>query len=107
MIINCFPDANLEIKVPSANCDNRKELIKFALSFNGYQWADGGPDKVGEIYKQVKEKIKEGKLGEISLEELRCCLFWRQRAHRWNGEDYGNEEYKYWIKLIREKLASL
>lgn len=99
----CFPLNDKQINIPSSNCEDRKQLIDFALSFNAYQYIDGGTNAVSDLYKRVKELLlNHDGIEDVSLEDLRCCLFWRQRANRWN---YINdiEEYQYWVNLIRKK----
>jgi hypothetical protein len=97
-----FPPKDKQIEIPKPNCQERKELVEFALSFNGYQYVNSGVTGLSELYRQVKEKLRDGDLSAVTMEELRCCLFWKQRANRWNDiEDI--HEYQYWVDLIRRK----
>lgn len=99
-----FPDNGEEIEVPSIDASD-KELSTFALSFNGYKFLDEGPEKISAINHKIANIINNDKdgLSKISMEELRCSLFWQQRLDRWN-QNFHREEYIKWINLIKEKL---
>lgn len=100
-----FPDNDKEIEVPNIEASD-EELSEFALSFNGYKFLDGGPEKISIVHAKTVTLIQNDKdwLSKVSIEDLRCGLFWQQRGDRWH-EDFQREEYIMWVKLIKEKLS--
>jgi hypothetical protein len=61
-----------------------KNIIDFALNFNGYE-AAGSCDKCVEISKAHKDE---------TLTDLRICLFYEARRNYWSG-GYGPRGYDF------------
>ncbi|QNI67213.1 hypothetical protein SynBMKMC1_01129 [Synechococcus sp. BMK-MC-1] len=61
-------------RIPAAD-GNRRSLIGFAHTFNGYAFLAG---------EEPSERLS-GDWSDLSLSELRCLLFWQVRSDRWSG----------------------
>jgi hypothetical protein len=81
------------------------EIIDFSLSFNGYHYINGGPEKLADLWDKVIPLLNSGSLDQVSLEDIRACLFWLQRADRWTGSEYDKDEYIWFIEKIRIKMG--
>jgi hypothetical protein len=96
-----------ESDVPAPDAGWR-EIGRFALSFNGYEWC-GSFGECAEAGDRALEAFREtGALPE-SLTELRTCLFFEQRRWRHFGLD-PDEEAMYYVSAlvgaIREKVRA-
>lgn len=98
--------------VPSP--DNPKACRAFALTFDGYKYADGGPAELADLI-ETFPRNDEGfwDYKRITVDQARASLFWEQRATRWNvqGSSYADEEWGRFerhavecVRLIRHKL---
>lgn len=88
------------LKIPDAN-SSWEIIAEFALSFNGYHFVKGGPTELSLLYDKAALDPTSA-----SLDELRACLFFLQRAARWNdNEGCGSdlEEANTLLDLMREK----
>lgn len=112
IMLDYFPTNGRKIELPEQNCQDLSALCEFALSFNGYKFTLGGPCELSSLWDSVFERfdaiqadyISAESLEKVSIEELRCCLFFQQRGDRWN-QDYGStEDYNIWVNLIRRKM---
>jgi hypothetical protein len=71
------------------------EIADFALTFDGYGYAESRcPDKdptsaAGRLYREVCEALDAdgGAAADLTLDDLRCALFYHQRMVRWNEPD--------------------
>jgi hypothetical protein len=78
------------LQLPNSNASLR-ELCDFAISFPGYKYAGGNVLELAALYERVQNLIctdyviDHSKLHLVSVNDLRACLFWDQRAARWNG----------------------
>jgi len=107
-----IPDEDLKLKhVPSPNADF-PTIWEFALTFDGY--AEVGDRACGIFANHVADEMPAEERKELSLKELRACLFFEQRRWRQNpsGEPdpdpkYDVEEKKHirgLVRLIRARL---
>ena len=86
-------------KIPNPE-DPYWDWIKFAFTINGYD-ISGGSQACADLSKKVLKNPSQA-----SLTELRCALFFQQRADKWGGEysDGPEENAKTLIKLIKERV---
>lgn len=69
------------IRVPSPNSGWNREVVKFALSYNGYD-RHGGFEGAAEIGNRLLTSWESSRVVEGNLADLRCALFFEQRrAH--------------------------
>jgi hypothetical protein len=80
--------------IPNVNC-SINEIFHFALSFNGYQFVNGGPEKLVELWDRVAVDWENA-----SLDELRACLFYLQRAIRWTNNIWSDSDIEQARDLI-------
>lgn len=93
-----------DLDIPT-NQASINEIIDFALSFNGYYYVNGGPYELSLLYDKV---VLNPELA--SIDELRACLFFLQRAVRWNHNEWQSsdiEEAHGILDLIRQKQKKL
>ena len=70
-----------KIRVPAPDTQWGEELIRFALSYNGYQRHEGTPSPA-DIANPLLRSWSQGKELDAELPHLRCALFFEQRrAH--------------------------
>lgn len=93
------------MKLPN-NDATLDELIDFALSFNGYDYAGGLVELGGEngLWDKVIPLLNEDKLDDVSVEDIRACLFWLQRSDRYHQNSSPIEEYQGFVEKLRKKL---
>ena len=86
-------------KIPNPE-DPSWDWIKFAFTINGYD-VSGGSEACADLSKKV---LKDP--SNANLTELRCALFFQQRAEKWGGgySDGPEENAKTLIKLIKERV---
>ena len=101
--LKLIPNEKLVLdKIPNPEDKSSKyqeEWEKFALTMNGYK-VTGDFQSCSDLSRKVLEDPKNA-----SLTELRCALFFNQRAHRHSGGlNVGEVNAKSLIKLIREKV---
>lgn len=87
------------INIPCTNA-NWETIAQFALTFNGYKFA-GGLEKLGELWDKIVANPENA-----SLDELRACLFFLQRAGRFCGDEgtnYDLQEARAILKFMRDK----
>ena len=100
-----------EVEVPEVDAD-LETLIDFALSFNGYEYAGGLVELAGDensLWDRTVNKLNAGKGDEVSIDDLRACLFWVQRGQRYDAINSSiqldAEEYRPFVREIRKKLS--
>jgi hypothetical protein len=99
-----------EKDIPSLQEDNLMEIWSFALTFDGYSIAD--LSSLQNLNKRVINKFSRYKRinEDVTLAELRACLFLTQREWRWNGEGLLNEKERAYInaliKGIKDRLRA-
>lgn len=101
-----------EIKVPGLNAD-WDELMEFALSFNGYEYAGGMVELAGNeecLWDRAINAMNVGNKDRVSVDDLRACMFWEQRGARYHSQLEGDaaydiENFRWFVKEIREKLG--
>jgi hypothetical protein len=79
------------------------DIVEYALSFNGYTFVNGGPLELSYLYDKVANNPENA-----SIDELKACLFYIQRAIRFTGNEvtpFDLEEARYLIKMIKEKTT--
>lgn len=89
--------------IPDINA-SLEEMCAYALSFNGYHYIGGGPSELADLWDRVIPLLNDDRLDQVSLEDIRACLFWQQRADRYH-QDYDIEGYRGLIKAIRDKCG--
>jgi len=100
-----------EIEVPEMDAD-LDTLCLFALSFNGYEYAGGLVELAGNeqsLWDKTINKMNAGNKDEVSIEDLRACMFWEQRGARYHSQlesdsAYDIETFKWFLQEIRAKL---
>lgn len=76
----------------------------FSHDFNGYEF--GGSIKgCADISKNVWESIKKCETRELTLSEIRTCLFFNFRALRHTGSAPDKSSVDKLLNLIRERVA--
>lgn len=76
----------------------------FSHSFNGYEFGNS-VQGAAEISRKVREAIKENKTEELTLSEIRTCLFFYFRALRHGGEPDKSRIDKL-LDLIQERVQN-
>ena len=87
---------NKKLEIPDINA-NWDIIAEFALTFNGYHFA-GSLTKLSLLWDKVAANPNNA-----SLNELRACLFFLQRAGRFCGDEGSNydlEEARELLKLM-------
>lgn len=77
------------------------DITEYALSFNGYNFVNGGPLELSHLYDKVANDPENA-----SVDELKACLFFIQRAVRYSGDgpsSFDLEDARTFIKLIKSK----
>lgn len=90
------------MQIPDSNSD-WYTIASYALTFNGYGFVNGGPLELSYLYDKVATDPKNA-----SLDELRACLFYIQRAVRFTGNEpsaFDVEEARTLIKMIKSKIV--
>ena len=101
--MNDIPNDRLRaVDVPSSGSP-WAEVWPFALTFDGYAWSD----ECGDIANGIQQEYREsGGLREnLTLEELRACLFFNQRSWRHFGEDPDDAGMEY-IRALLDAIRS-
>lgn len=97
---NLKPD---DIPSPKASW---RTISDFALSFDGYERF--GNKRLASLANSSRKFFSEkGGLPELSLDELRCCLFFEQRRFRHFGCDPEKDDLLYIravVVAIREQV---
>ena len=101
--VKLIPNQQLALdKIPNPedkSSNYQEEWEKFALTMNGYN-VTGDFQSCADLSRKVLEDPEKA-----SLTELRCALFFNQRAYRHSGGmNVGEVNGKNLIKLIREKV---
>ncbi len=101
--IQSISNENLELgKIPNPEGDSFEYLEaweRFALTLNGYELMGGFSECSALTNRVIKDPAN------ATLTELRCALFFCQRAdHHSGGINVGEENGKLLIKLIRKKV---
>ena len=83
-------------RIPAAY-GNRRSLIGFAHTFNGYAFLGG---------EEPPERLS-GDWSDLSLSELRCLLFWHVRSDRWSG-GHATDWASLWnlLDVIRSRVEA-
>ena len=76
----------------------------FAHSFNGYEYA-GSFDGCFEISQKVVSAIEENKTEDLTLSELRTCLFFHYRAVHHAGGPPNELRVNSLLELIRDRVS--
>lgn len=95
--------------LPEPNCSDA-ELSKFALSFHGYAWANGGPYELSLKLEKIATSRPEGFINieeETDVELLRALLFWEQRGTRWSFEEADWARFYEYARAVVERLRTL
>lgn len=71
------------VSVPP-NTVGEQELMEFALSYNAYAVHDDF-SRVAEISESVQARFNDSVMLDVSVDDLRATLFFKQRAHRHGG----------------------
>ena len=103
IMLKPIPNQDLELgKIPDPEGDPLeyiKDWEMFALTLNGYELMEGHSECASLTNEVIKDPTN------ATLTELRCALFFCQRAHRHSGGmNVGEQNGKHLIKLIREKV---
>jgi hypothetical protein len=74
------------------------DVWPFALTFDGYAWSE----ECGEIANGIQNEHRErgGFREDLTLDELRACLFFEQRAWRHFGEEPDDDGMEYIRALV-------
>jgi hypothetical protein len=86
-------------------------IEQFALTFNGYDRA-GSFEKCSDLANSTRknyERLPERRLPKLTLDELRCCLFFEHRISHHAGHDPSGADLVYVRALvdgIREGVAA-
>ena len=87
--------------IPASN-SNWDIIAKYALTFNGYYYVNGGPKELDLLWDKVMMDIENS-----SINDLRACLFLLQMAGRFCGDEgssYDIETANFIIDMIRKKI---
>ncbi len=101
--MNEIPNDRLRaVDVPSSGSP-WAEVWPFALTFDGYAWSD----ECGDIANGIQQEYREsgGLREDLTLEELRACLFFNQRSWRHFGEDPDDAGMEY-IRALLDAIRS-
>jgi hypothetical protein len=90
--LTCNQVAQLNLADIPADDADLDDLIRFALSFNGYN-VFGGFNSCAEIANSRDHS---------SLSHLRACLFFEVRRWHYFDDDPDPESLAYWHELIRK-----
>lgn len=85
--------------------DSLESLCEFALSFNGYEYVNGGPAELGDLWDRVVPELNAGNYEQVFIDDIRACLFLQQRSDRYHDQ-YDYESYHAFIEHINRKLSS-
>ena len=85
-------------------------IARFALTFNGYEWAGSleGCAELANSTRRAYDHSPEHRLPELTLDQLRTCLFFEQRSAHHCDDDPKGECLEYVRALldgIREGLT--
>ena len=80
------------------------DVWPFALTFDGYAWSE----ECGEIANGIQQECRErgGFREDLTLDELRACLFFEQRSWRHFGEE-PHEDAMVYIHALLEAIRAL
>jgi hypothetical protein len=102
-----IPNTDLkDSNIPSPNAP-WKNLITFALSFNGYNYSEECAELANNTLNAFKNN--EDVLKSLNLSQLRACLFFEQRRWRHFDENPDDKTMVYihhLIEAIREKVKA-
>lgn len=76
----------------------------FAHSFNGYEFG-GSFEGCADISTKVRLAIEANKTEDLTLSELRTCLFFHYRAIRHNGNRPNEARVNILLELIRDRVS--
>ncbi len=98
--IKSIPNKDLELdQIPNPEDPYLDKWEEFALTLNGYELMGGHTECATLTNAVIREPTK------ASLTELRCALFFCQRAHRHSGGiNTAEKNARDLVKLIREKI---
>lgn len=97
-------DLILELIPQTITEKNRMSVGGFALSFNGYEYG-GSFERCAEIANKARLAIEENKTEELTLSELRNCLFFHYRASYHTGSSPIELRVNTLLKLIRDRVS--
>ena len=95
---------NNDIDIPDKDAGWR-EIAKYCLSFNAYEYWDGF-EKTAKIANQQRKRYHEEDTLTNDVTKLKTCLFIEQRRHHHWGWAPSDEEMVY-IKALIEKIRSI
>src|ERR1700693_3187820 len=79
-------------------------IEQFALTFSGYDWA-GSFEKCSDVANSTRkayERLLECRLPKLTLNELRCCLFFEHRISHHAGHDPSGADLVYVRALVAD-----
>ena len=98
--IKYIPNEDLELdKIPNPEGDSFEYWGRFALTLNGYELMGGHSECASLTNRVIKDPAN------ATLTELRCALFFCQRADRHSGGmNVAEENGKHLLMSIRDKV---
>lgn len=97
-------DLILELIPQTITEKNRMSVGGFALSFNGYEYG-GSFERCAEIANKARLAIEENKTEDLTLSELRTCLFFHYRAVHHAGGPPNELRVNTLLELIRDRVS--
>lgn len=88
------------MNIPDTN-SNWETIARYALTFNGYHFVNGGPVELALLWDKVSADWENA-----TVDELRACLFFVQRSGRFCGDEGSSadlEEARSILELLRAK----
>lgn len=92
----------VKIPVPSPRTAWNMDIVKFALTYNGYE-RHGDQEQVSAISENVRQLWLGGRLSEADLPSLRCTLFFLQRGFHWTDDPPDADFLAALLSAIRDK----
>jgi hypothetical protein len=93
-----------QVHVPADHAGS-EEFVRFAHTYNGYE-LHGSLEALAVIVQSVQHRWQQtGELGE-DVDELRACLFYEVRAHRFGG-GYGRFERQPFAAALTTRIRLL
>jgi hypothetical protein len=100
-----IPTSELTLdNVPSP--DDPKACRAFAMSFDGYGHAGGGPAELMDYLGALPAKDGVWDLEKVTVDDVRADLFMEQRATRWNAQGFAHEAEE-WASFERHAVESV
>jgi hypothetical protein len=97
-----IPSDKLTVDMLPGTDAGREAFIKFAYTFDGYELFEGetAVEKCGAFANQASAAFKADGTLPDSLDELRACLFFEQRADYHGGFDLDDTVPPYYHALV-------